>query len=85
VLTPVTAYGYASVQLVQTAAQRTGATNRLTLIRALASGGTFDTITGSYTFGPYGDVFDPNCYFYVVHDGKFAYDRQAHPSGFMLK
>lgn len=84
-LTPVAAYGYAAVQLVQLAARRAGATNRLQIVRALASGGVYDTITGSYTFGPYGDVLQPNCYFYNVHDGKFAYERQAHPSGFMLK
>jgi branched-chain amino acid transport system substrate-binding protein len=84
-LSPVTAYGYAAVQLVQAAAQRMAARNRLTLIRALASSGAFDTITGSYTFGPYGDVVDPNCYFYAVRNGKFEYDHQAHPGGFMLK
>jgi branched-chain amino acid transport system substrate-binding protein len=84
-LSPVSAYGYAAIQLVQSAAQRSGATNRLTLLRALTSTGTFDTITGAYMFGPYGDVIDPNCYFYAVRDGKFAYERQAHPSGFMLK
>jgi ABC-type branched-subunit amino acid transport system substrate-binding protein len=81
----VAAYGYAAVQLIRLAARRTGATNRLAMIRALASGGVYDTVTGSYTFGPNGDVLDPNCYFYRVKDGKFAYERQAHPSGFMLK
>lgn len=84
-LGPVTAYGYAAVQLVYLAAQRTGATNRLTLLRALATGGTFDTIAGSWMFGPSGDPLDPNCYFYTVRGGAFAYDRQAHPGGFMLK
>jgi branched-chain amino acid transport system substrate-binding protein len=84
-LNPVAAYGYAAVQLIRLAARRSGATNRLTMIRALASGGQFDTVTGSYTFGPTGDVIDPNCYFYRVKNGKFAYERQAHPSGFMLK
>jgi branched-chain amino acid transport system substrate-binding protein len=84
-LTPVAAYGYAAVQLIRLAARRTGATNRLAMIRAIASGGVFDTVTGSYVFGPNGDVLDPNCYFYRVKDGKFVYERQAHPSGFMLK
>ncbi|HEY0394117.1 MAG TPA: branched-chain amino acid ABC transporter substrate-binding protein [Candidatus Elarobacter sp.] len=84
-LTPVAAYGYSAVQLLRLAARRTGATNRLALIRALTTGGVYDTITGSYSFGPSGDVIDPNCYFYRVKDGKFAYERQAHPSGFMLK
>jgi branched-chain amino acid transport system substrate-binding protein len=84
-LTPIAAYGYSAVQLIRLAARRTGASNRLALIRALTSGGVYDTITGSYSFGPSGDVIDPNCYFYRVKDGKFAYERQAHASGFMLK
>jgi branched-chain amino acid transport system substrate-binding protein len=84
-LTPVAAFGYAAVQLLQLAQRRTGATTRLGMIRALATGGSYDTVTGSYTFGGSGDVFDPNCYFYAVHDGKFAYERQAHRSSFMLK
>lgn len=84
-LTPVAAYGYAGVQLVRLAARRTNATTRQSLIRAIASGGAYDTVTGSYTFGPTGDVLDPNCYFYRLKDGKFSYERQAHPSGFMLK
>jgi branched-chain amino acid transport system substrate-binding protein len=84
-LTPVAAYGYAAVQLIRNAARRTGAANRLSLLRALLSGGVYDTVTGSYTFGPRGDVLDPNCYFYRVNDGKFTYERQGHPSGFMLK
>jgi branched-chain amino acid transport system substrate-binding protein len=84
-LTPVAAFGYAAVQLIRTAVRRTSATNRLALIRALANGGAYDTVTGSYTFGPSGDVLDPNCYFYRITNGKFGYERQAHPSGFMLK
>jgi branched-chain amino acid transport system substrate-binding protein len=84
-LTPVAAFGYAAVQLIRAAVRRTNAANRLALIRAIASGGAYDTVTGSYTFGPSGDVLDPNCYFYRIANGKFAYERQAHPSGFMLK
>jgi len=84
-LTPIAAYGYAAVQLVHLASRRTGATSRIGIVRALATGGTYDTVTGSYAFGPYGDVLQPNCYFYAVRNGKFAYERQAHPSGFMLK
>ncbi len=84
-LTPVAAYGYAAVQLIQAAVRRTGAANRLSLIRALATGSAYDTVTGSYGFTPSGDVLQPNCYFYRVANGKFAYERQAHPGGFMLK
>ena len=84
-LTPITAYGYAAVQLVAAAIQRSGALNRLTVMHAIATGSNIDTITGSYSFGPFGDVLVPNCYFYAMRDGKFAYDRQGHPGGFMLK
>ncbi|HEY6234022.1 MAG TPA: branched-chain amino acid ABC transporter substrate-binding protein [Candidatus Elarobacter sp.] len=84
-LTPVAAFGYAAVQLIRAAVRRSNAANRLALIRAIASGGAYDTVTGSYTFGPSGDVVDPNCYFYRIANGKFTYERQAHPSGFMLK
>ncbi len=84
-LTPVAAFGYAAVQLIHAAVRRTNAANRLALIRAIASGGAYDTVTGSYTFGPTGDVVDPNCYFYRITNGKFTYERQAHASGFMLK
>jgi branched-chain amino acid transport system substrate-binding protein len=84
-LTPVAAFGYAAVQLIRAAVRRTNAANRLALIRAIANGGAYDTVTGSYTFGPNGDVLDPNCYFYRIANGKFSYERQAHPSGFMLK
>lgn len=84
-LSPVAAYGYAAVQLLRLAIRRTGASNRLAVVRALASGGAYDTVTGSYTFAATGDVVDPNCYFYRVKDGKFTYERQAHASGFMLK
>jgi len=84
-LTPVAAFGYAAVQLIRAAVRRTNATNRLAMIRAIANGGAYDTVTGSYTFGPNGDVLDPNCYFYRITNGKFGYERQAHPSGFMLK
>jgi branched-chain amino acid transport system substrate-binding protein len=84
-ITPVAAFGYAAVQLVRNAATRMSVTNRLAMIRALANGGSYNTITGNYQFGPYGDVLDPNCYFYRITDGKFSYERQGHATGFMLK
>ncbi len=85
VITPVAAFGYAAVQLIRNAATRMNVTNRRAMIRALANGGSYDTITGNYQFGPYGDVLDPNCYFYRVTNGKFGYERQGHATGFMLK
>ncbi len=84
-LPPVSAYGYAAVQLLKLAVRRSSASDRLALVRALAGGGQYDTVTGSYTFSATGDAVDPNSYFYRVTNGKFTYQRQAHPSGFMLK
>lgn len=84
-LGPVAAFGYAGVQLIEAAAQRSGASNRLALLRAFQTGGPYQTIVGNYTFNPEGDQLTPNCYFYTVRDGKFAYDRQAKATGFMLK
>lgn len=84
-ITPVAAYGYAAVQLIRNAQTRMNVTNRLAMIRALTNGGSYDTITGNYQFGPAGDVLNPNCYFYRVTDGKFTYERQATATGFMLR
>ncbi|MDQ6926388.1 MAG: branched-chain amino acid ABC transporter substrate-binding protein, partial [Candidatus Eremiobacteraeota bacterium] len=44
-LTPVAAFGYAAVQLIRAAVRRTNAANRLAMIRAIASGGAYDTVT----------------------------------------
>ncbi|HEY4441273.1 MAG TPA: branched-chain amino acid ABC transporter substrate-binding protein [Candidatus Elarobacter sp.] len=84
-ITPVAAYGYAAVQLIYLAQRRSGATSRPLITRAISTGGAFDTVTGSYTFGANGDPFDPNCYFYAIKGGKFVYERQAHRSGFMMR
>ena len=83
--TPLSAFGYASAQLLMSAIKRSGAPNRLALARAVATGGVFDTTVGSFTFGPTGDVIDPNVYFYTVRDGKWAFSRSAHPSSFLSK
>ncbi|GAC1590257.1 MAG: branched-chain amino acid ABC transporter substrate-binding protein [Candidatus Velthaea sp.] len=82
-LIPVSAFAYAATQVITSAVRRSGSTGRVQLARALGTGGNFDTLVGSFTFGPTGDAVDPNVYFYTVRDGKFAYVRQAHPSGFI--
>jgi branched-chain amino acid transport system substrate-binding protein len=84
-LGPVALYGYAGAQIIISAQRRSGATARNALLSALAVGTSIDTVAGNYTFGPSGDQLDPNIYFYTLHDGKFAYLRQAHPSAFMVK
>ena len=83
--TPLSAFGYASAQLIMNAIRRGGARNRLALARTLATGGSFDTVVGSFTFGPTGDTVDPNLYFYTVREGKWAFVRSAHPSSFLSR
>ncbi|GAC1402768.1 MAG: branched-chain amino acid ABC transporter substrate-binding protein [Candidatus Velthaea sp.] len=84
-LVPISAFAYAATQIIANAVRRSGANGRTQLARALATGGNFDTLVGSFTFGASGDAIDPNLYFYTVRDGKFAYVRQAHPSGFLSR
>lgn len=78
------AFGYAAAQIVMSAVRRSGATDRFSLLRALNNGGTYDTIVGSFTFQPSGDPVDPNLYFYTVQDGKFHFERPAHPTSLIL-
>ncbi len=78
------AFGYAAAQIVMSAVRRGGATDRSSLLRALNNGGSYDTIVGSFTFQPSGDPVDPNVYFYTVRDGKFHFERAAHPTSLIL-
>jgi branched-chain amino acid transport system substrate-binding protein len=84
-LTPVAAFGYAAAQLVINTISRAGSNARNTLLAALHSGISTETITGSFAFDAFGDPIDPQLYYYTVRDGKFAYLHQAHPSAFMIK
>lgn len=78
------AFGYAAAQVIMQAARRSGATNRLAMLSALRSGGSFNTLVGSLSFSPTGDPLDPNLYFYNLAAGKFRFFRSARPSGFIL-
>jgi branched-chain amino acid transport system substrate-binding protein len=84
-MSPVAGFGYSAVQLLADVMRRTSAVTRISMVRGLTNGGSYDTVMGSYTFGVTGDQIDPNVYFYAVRNGKFAYERQAHSSGFMLR
>lgn len=83
-VTPLSAFGYASAQIIISAAQRTGATNRLALSSALRAPATYQTLVGDFQFSPTGDPIDPNVYFYTIADGKFKFVKPAHPSSFVL-
>lgn len=84
-LTPPAAFGFAAVQVIAQAIRRSRSTSRAGIARAIGNLGPFSTVTGLYNFAPGGDPSDPDVYFYKVTGGKFVYDRQAHPSSFMLK
>jgi branched-chain amino acid transport system substrate-binding protein len=79
------AFGYAATQIIISAVTRTNSTNRAVLVQAIAQGLPIDTMTGTYSFTPFGDPLQPQIYYYTLKDGKFTYLKQAHPSTFMLK
>ena len=84
---PVTAlstFAYAAAQIVISAARRTGATNRLTLMSALQSPTPYNTMVGQFQFTPTGDPIDPLVYFYTVADGKFKFIAPSHATPFVL-
>jgi branched-chain amino acid transport system substrate-binding protein len=78
------AFGYAATQIIISAVTRTNSTNRAVLVQAIAQGVPMDTMTGTYSFTPFGDPLQPQIYYYTLKDGKFTYLKQAHPSTFML-
>ena len=84
-LTPVAAYGYAAVQLVQARGAANGRDESARHDPRARDRGFATTPSRARTLRPAGDVLEPNCDFYRITDGKFAYERQAHRIGFMLK
>jgi branched-chain amino acid transport system substrate-binding protein len=79
------AFGYAATQIIISAVTRTNAAGRGAIGTAIAQGVPIDTMTGSYSFGAFGDALQPQIYYYTLKDGKFTYSKQAHPSTFMVK
>ncbi|MBV9149997.1 MAG: branched-chain amino acid ABC transporter substrate-binding protein [Candidatus Eremiobacteraeota bacterium] len=82
-ITPLIAFGFAAAQVPIAAARRTGSSDRLSMIRALTTGGSFDTIVGSFSFSFSGDPIDPNLYFYTLANGDFKYGGASHPSSIL--
>ncbi|MDQ2679792.1 MAG: branched-chain amino acid ABC transporter substrate-binding protein [Candidatus Eremiobacteraeota bacterium] len=78
------AFGYAAAQILIAASRRLGATGRITMLEALQNNGSYDTIVGQFRFTFSGDPIDPNLYFYSLEDGKFKFEKPAHPTGFVL-
>jgi branched-chain amino acid transport system substrate-binding protein len=82
---PTAAFGYAAAQLVIAAVTRANARARNAVVAAIAQGVPIPTMTGEYSFTPFGDAVQPEIYYYAVRKGTFAYLHQARPSGFMVK
>ncbi len=82
-VTPLIAFGFAAAQIPIAASRRTGSTDRLSMIRALSTGGSFDTLIGSFSFSFSGDPIDPNLYFYTLDNGNFKYAGESHPSSIL--
>ncbi len=82
---PLAAFGFAAAQLIISAVQRTNASGRGAVARAIAQGVPIDTMVGTFSFSPFGDPLQPELYYYTVKNGVFSYAHQAHPSGFMVK
>lgn len=83
-VTPLSAFGFAAAQLAINAVRRTGAADRLSLIRSLTSAGSYETLVGTFGFGPTGDPLDPNLYFYSIDVDRFKYRSAAHSSSFLI-
>jgi branched-chain amino acid transport system substrate-binding protein len=83
-VTAISAFAYAAAQIVISASKRSGATNRLAMLSALQTPGSYDTVVGSFQFGFDGDPIDPNLYFYTITGGTLKYTAAAHPSAFIL-
>lgn len=83
-VTALSAFAYAAAQIVMSAVRRSGANNRLSMITALQTPVTYDTLVGQFRFGPDGDPLDPLVYFYTVNDGKFKFLAPSHPTPFVL-
>jgi branched-chain amino acid transport system substrate-binding protein len=79
------AFGYAATQIIISAVTRTNAAGRGATVTAIAQGVPIDTMTGTYSFGAFGDALQPQIYYYTLKDGKFTYSKQAHPATFMIK
>ncbi len=83
--TPLSAFSYAAAQILITLVRRTGAQDRIAVLRSLTSSSTFETVVGPITFQNDGDPQEVNVYFYRVVNGAWKYVGSALPSSFVVK
>jgi len=84
-MTPLSAFSYAATQIIISVVQRTNASDRVAVERALNVTSAFNTVVGTLAFGTDGDVVDPNVYFYSIKNGAFKYTGSALPNSFIVK
>ena len=76
-ITAFSAFGFASAQIAILASQRANATTRLTLLSALQTGGTYDTLLGPFSFGVNGDPTLANIFLYKITKDGFVFVKPA--------
>ncbi len=83
-ITALSAYGYAAAQVIISAAGRTGAGTRFSLLTTMQRNPSFTTLVGQYGFTVNGDPLIPNIYIYQVGKKGFGFSRPAIRNGFVL-
>ncbi|MEO7201725.1 MAG: ABC transporter substrate-binding protein, partial [Candidatus Tumulicola sp.] len=83
-ITALSAYGYAAAQVIISAAGRTGAGTRFSLLTTMQRNPSFTTLVGQYGFTVNGDPLIPNIYIYQVGKKGFTFSRPAIHNGFVL-
>ena len=83
-ITALSAYGYAAAQVIISAAGRTGAGTRFSLLTTMQRNPSFTTLVGQYGFTVNGDPLIPNIYLYQVGKKGFGFSRPAIRNGFVL-
>jgi branched-chain amino acid transport system substrate-binding protein len=83
-ITALSAYGYAAAQVIISAAGRTGAGTRFSLLTTMQRNPSFTTLVGQYGFSINGDPLIPNIYIYQVTKKGFTFSRPAIHNGFVL-
>ena len=81
----LSAFGYAAAQVAIAGIQRSGANDRIALLRQFELPAPYTTVVGNYQFLPSGDALEPNIYFYGVRGGKFRYETAAVQTQFLAR
>ncbi len=78
------AFGYAAAQLLISASGRANAKDRFGLLTQMQQGGSYNLVTGQYSFNYSGDASLPNIYLYRLTTKGFAFAHPAVADGFVV-